>query len=111
MTCREFKQSAEALTLWELSRAQNEDEQISNHAQQCDSCGSWVREQRLLAASLGTLQARTAGLEAGANVERALLLAFRQLEKRIRPLPMCNQGYWRGTKSEPRRARSDRRLR
>ncbi len=78
MTCREFKQSAEALTLWELSRAQNEDEQISNHAQQCDSCGSWVREQRLLAASLGTLQARTAGLEAGANVERALLQAFRQ---------------------------------
>jgi hypothetical protein len=78
MTCREFKQSAEALTLLELARAQNEDERISNHAQQCASCGSWVREQRLLAASLGTLQVRTAGLEAGADVERTVLQAFRQ---------------------------------
>jgi hypothetical protein len=80
MTCREFKHSAEALTLWELSRAQNrnEGERISNHAEQCDSCGSWVREQRLLAASLGTLQARTASLEASADVERAVLQAFRQ---------------------------------
>jgi len=32
----------------------------------------------MLAVSMQTLQARTAGLEAGANVERALLRAFRQ---------------------------------
>jgi len=76
MTCREFKHSAEALTLRELSRAQ--DDAILKHAQQCDSCGSWLREQRLLAASLGTLQARTAALEAGDAVERAVLRAFRQ---------------------------------
>lgn len=87
MTCREFKQNAEALTLWELSRAQNQnqnqnkDQQLSSHAEQCESCGSWVREQRLLAASLGTLQARTASLEAGANVERAVMQAFRQAKE------------------------------
>ena len=78
MTCREFKQSAEALSLWELSRAQNEDEQISSHVQQCESCGGWLSEQRSLAASLGTLRAQTAGLAAGADVERAVLRAFRQ---------------------------------
>jgi len=78
MTCREFKHSAEALTLRELSQAQGKDEGILNHAQQCESCGSWLGEQRLLAASLGTLQARTAGLEAGGQVERAVLQAFRQ---------------------------------
>ena len=78
MTCREFKQNAEALTLWELSQAQNKDAGILDHARQCESCGSWLGEQRLLAASLGTLHARTASLEAGANVERAVLQAFRQ---------------------------------
>ena len=78
MTCREFKQSAEALTLWELSRAQDEDERISSHARQCESCGGWLSEQRSLAASLGTLRTQTAGLEAGADVERAVLRAFRQ---------------------------------
>lgn len=78
MTCREFKHSAEALTLKELSQAQNEDEGILNHARQCESCGGWLGEQRLLAASLGTLQAQTAGLGAGGDVERAVLRAFRQ---------------------------------
>jgi len=78
MTCREFKHSAEALTLWELSQVQDKDERISNHARQCESCGSWLGEQRLLAASLGTLQARTAGLGASGDVERAVLRAFRQ---------------------------------
>jgi len=76
MTCREFKDSAAALTLWELLRGQ--DEQIRSHAQQCEGCGEWLREQRTLAASLQMLQARTGGLEAGAQVERALLRAFRQ---------------------------------
>lgn len=78
MTCREFKHSAEALNLRELLQAQNKDEGILDHALQCESCGSWLGEQRSLAASLGTLQARTANLEAGTDVERAVLQAFRQ---------------------------------
>jgi hypothetical protein len=76
MTCREFKAGAAVLTLWELSRGR--DEGVQNHARQCESCGRWLQEQRTLAASLQTLQARTAGQEAGAEVERALLRAFRQ---------------------------------
>jgi hypothetical protein len=76
MTCREFKHSAASYSMWELSRSQ--DEQVLGHAESCESCGSWLRKQRTLAVSMQTLQARTAGLEAGANVERALLRAFRQ---------------------------------
>jgi hypothetical protein len=76
MTCREFKHSAASHNLWELS--QTRDEQVLGHAESCESCGSWLRKQRTLAVSMQTLQARTAGLEAGADVERALLRAFRQ---------------------------------
>jgi hypothetical protein len=76
MTCREFKHSAASHNLWELSQIR--DEQVLGHAESCESCGSWLRKQRTLAVSMQTLQARTAGLEAGANVERALLRAFRQ---------------------------------
>ena len=103
MTCREFKQNAEALTLWELSQAQNEDQQLSSHAGQCDSCGSWVREQRLLASSLGTLQTRTANLEAGASVERAVMQAFRQsMAQNAASVPAQVLA-----KNEARRAKSD----
>jgi hypothetical protein len=107
MTCREFKHSAEALTLWELSQAQNEDKGILNHAEECESCGSWLGERRLLAASLGTLQARTARLEAGADVERAVLQAFRQTMAQnaavasVPPVQVL-------AKSEKRKAKSDR---
>lgn len=76
MTCREFKHGAASYNLWELSRTQ--DEQVLGHAESCESCGTWLRKQRTLAVSMQTLQARTAGLQAGANVERALLRAFRQ---------------------------------
>ena len=76
MTCREFKHNAASLTLWELTRS--EDEQILEHSEKCDACSSWLRKQRTLAVSMQTLQARTAGLEAGPDVERALLRAFRQ---------------------------------
>ncbi|HLI62296.1 MAG TPA: hypothetical protein VKV05_02770, partial [Terriglobales bacterium] len=76
MTCREFKHQAEAFTLWELARGQ--DGEILHHVQQCDSCGGWLQEQRRLAASLQTLQARTAALQAGPEVEYAVLQAFRQ---------------------------------
>lgn len=76
MTCREFKHTAAAYSLFALS--QTRDEMVLGHAESCESCGSWLRKQRTLAVSMQTLQARTAGLEAGANVERALLRAFRQ---------------------------------
>ncbi len=75
MTCREFKHSAASLNLWELTRS--EDEQVLEHSEKCEPCGSWLRKQRTLAVSMQTLQARTAGLEAGPDVERALLRAFR----------------------------------
>ena len=76
MTCREFKHDAAALTLWELSRT--EDNSVLEHSEHCESCSAWLRKQRTLAMSMQTLQARTAGLEAGPDVERALLHAFRQ---------------------------------
>lgn len=76
MTCREFKHWAVAFTLREL--AQGQDGRILEHVQQCESCGRWLQEQRKLAASLQTLQARTAALEAGPKVEDAVLRAFRQ---------------------------------
>ncbi len=76
MTCREFKHSAAALTLWELGQAQ--DDSILSHAAGCESCGAWLGKQRSLATSLRTLQTQSAGLEAGPQVERALLGEFRR---------------------------------
>ena len=76
MTCREFKHTAASLTLWELSRPS--DEQILDHADECPKCGAWLDRQQMLAATMQTLQARTAGREAGPHVERALLRMFRQ---------------------------------
>ena len=76
MTCREFKHSAASLTLWEL--VQTQDGEVLGHADQCESCGAWLRKQEALAASMRTLQTQTAALEAGPDVERALLRAFRQ---------------------------------
>ncbi len=76
MTCHEFRHSAASLPLWELARAQ--DEQLLGHASDCSNCGAWLQKQRMLTATMQTLQARTAGMEAGPQVERALLQAFRQ---------------------------------
>ena len=77
MTCREFKHTGASLTLWELSRAQ--DQQLLSHADVCHECGAWLQEQRMLASAMQTLRARTAGREAGPSVERALLRMFRQV--------------------------------
>ena len=77
MTCREFKHTAASLTLWELSRSR--DEQVLDHADECPKCGAWLDRQQMLAATMQTLQARTAGREAGPHVERALLRMFRQV--------------------------------
>ncbi len=76
MTCREFKHSAASLTLRELSRPG--DEEMLNHAEECPKCGAWLDRQHMLAVSMQTLQARTAGRQAGPQVERALLRMFRQ---------------------------------
>ena len=76
MTCRDFKHSAASLTLWELFHPG--DEQLLKHAEECPKCGVWLDRQHMLAASMQTLQARTAGRQAGPQVERALLRMFRQ---------------------------------
>ena len=76
MTCREFEHRATALTLWEQAQAQ--DQQILDHAGGCQKCAAWLQQQRMLAATMQTLQARTAACAAGPDVERALLRAFRQ---------------------------------
>ncbi|MGO9563111.1 MAG: hypothetical protein ACLPPV_10705 [Candidatus Korobacteraceae bacterium] len=89
MTCREFKHSAASLTLWELLQAQ--DEQILTHAEQCEGCGGWLQNQRTVAASLHTLQAQTAALEASPRVERTLLRAFRQATAENAPQPMVTR--------------------
>jgi hypothetical protein len=80
MTCREFKHSAASLTLWEMSQgcSKSNDDKILSHADTCEACGAWLRKQRSLATSMRTLQAETAGLEAGPQVEQALLAAFRR---------------------------------
>jgi hypothetical protein len=76
MTCREFEHRATSLTLWELTRAQ--DQQILAHAGACQRCAAWLQQQRMLATTMQTLQARTAACAAGPEVERALLRVFRQ---------------------------------
>lgn len=76
MTCREFKHEAASRSLAELVKMQ--DASFISHVEGCASCSAWLEKQRALAASLHTLRTHTAGLEAGENVERALLRVFRQ---------------------------------
>jgi hypothetical protein len=76
MTCREFKHAAASLTLWELARS--DDQGLFHHAVECAKCAVWLDEQQMLAAGMQALQAFTAGREAGAHVEQALLRRFRQ---------------------------------
>jgi hypothetical protein len=77
MTCREFKHAAASMTLWELARS--DDQQLFAHAVECAGCAVWLDQQQMLAAGMQVLQARTAGREAGPQVERALLRIFRQV--------------------------------
>ncbi|MGB7552926.1 MAG: hypothetical protein WBM04_01030 [Candidatus Korobacteraceae bacterium] len=76
MTCREFERRTEALTLREVSQVQ--DQQIVGHAGECQKCAVWLQQQRTLAVTMQTLQARTASFVAGPETERVLLQAFRQ---------------------------------
>ena len=86
MTCREFKQAAESLTLWELARS--DDQQMFDHAVHCAACAIWLEERQMLAAGMQALKTRTAGREAGPHVERSLLQAFRQESlPAARPMP------------------------
>ncbi len=89
MTCREFEHRASSLTLWELSRAQ--DPQVLGHAGECQKCAGWLQQQRMLAATMQTLQARTASCEAGPDAERALLRAFRQAPSETLPPEMARR--------------------
>lgn len=76
MTCHEFERAASSFSLFELARTQ--DQLLVGHANDCRQCDAWLQKQRMLAASLQTLQARTAGLEASHRVEAELLRKFRQ---------------------------------
>jgi hypothetical protein len=80
MTCREFQYRTDALSLRELSQAR--DQQIAGHVRECQKCAAWLQQQRTLAVTMQTLQARTASCVAGPETERELLQAFRQ-----RPAP------------------------
>ncbi len=90
MTCREFEQRTASLTLRELTQAQ--DRQIVGHAGECQKCAAWLQQQRTLAVTMQTLQARTAGCAAGPDVEGALLRAFRQRSALDGP-PEMAQGF------------------
>jgi hypothetical protein len=76
MKCREFNEQAECLTLGELA-AWN-DEQLLAHQRECADCASWLQQRQSLAGAMQGLRNSTASLEAGVDVERAVLRAFRQ---------------------------------
>ena len=80
MKCHEFINVAEALTPLQLSLMRTEDAAISAHARECASCGRWLESQTLLANAMQALRASTAKLEAGPNVEKAVLRAFRDAD-------------------------------
>lgn len=81
MTCREFSDVADSLTLREVLLASSEP--IVLHARECPTCEAWLQEQRLLAAAMQSVSTATADCEASPAVEHALLQAFR----RQRPAP------------------------
>lgn len=76
MTCREFAKQTKALTPAELIRS--DDQALVAHQQECARCAKWLQQERSLAGALQTLQTSAATLEAGSNVEHAVLRAFRQ---------------------------------
>jgi hypothetical protein len=76
MTCREFRNISDGLTLWELTRGEKPD--LLSHAGRCANCGAWLQQQRALAANVQALQTRTADVGASPRVEQALLQALRE---------------------------------
>jgi len=76
MTCREFNQQIEALSLAEL--ASSADEELLAHGHQCGSCANWLQQRQAMAAAMQALRHRTAALEAPVEVQHAVMRAFRQ---------------------------------
>jgi hypothetical protein len=77
MTCREFIEAAEFLTPSELGLMETGNVQVAAHARQCSGCGEWLQSQLLLGSALRVLRTSTEQREAGPEVERAVLQAFR----------------------------------
>lgn len=75
MTCGEFKAQIASLPLQQACEPQ---EQALAHERQCPACATWRHEHSSLAAAMHGLKLKTASCEAGPNVERELLRAFRQ---------------------------------
>jgi hypothetical protein len=100
MTCREFKHDAASLSLRELTHTQ--DPQIVAHASTCEACDSWLQKQRALSASMHALRSRTADLEAGPNIEQALLRVFRRsAPASVATLPASAEATRSGRKLTP----------
>jgi len=76
MTCREFNQKAELLSLAELQQWQ--DKQFLQHVSECPGCGSWLQQRHVLANGLDALKNSTASREAPVAVEYAVMRAFRK---------------------------------
>jgi len=91
MTCREFQDAAASLMLRELSEGL--DASLSRHADNCHGCGAWLQKQQSLADNLATLRLRTAGLEAGPQVEGQLLRAFRRSTVPVVTVPEVSRSW------------------
>lgn len=76
MTCREFKETAEALELLELGSSR--DEHFLVHQRMCTSCAGWMQQQQRVAGAMRALRNSTAQREAPSSVEHAVMRAFRQ---------------------------------
>jgi hypothetical protein len=77
MTCREFIETAEALSPLQLQLMESKNENLSAHARECSGCGKWMESQRALGGALQLLRAKTVQSEASPKVEAAVLEAFR----------------------------------
>jgi hypothetical protein len=85
MNCREFRETSEALALFQLGGSS--DEQFLAHQRTCVSCAAWTQQQQRVAGALQSLRNGTAALEAPAGVEHAVVDAFRQKVQAATPVP------------------------
>jgi hypothetical protein len=76
MKCHEFNERATELTLAELAALK--DEQLLTHERECADCRSWLQQRQALTGAMHELRSHTATLDAGVEVERSVLRAFRQ---------------------------------
>jgi len=77
MNCHNFQSIADELGRGRLMDAAQREDALS-HADNCGACAARLADARALTAGLRTLAAQSAGQEAPARVESALLAAFRQ---------------------------------